>query len=48
MVIRERQDEWRSSPVKIKKVKIGIKEALSGDEKLTEKVLELVKNQYEY
>ena len=48
MVIRERQDEWRSSPVKIKKVKIGIKEALSGNEELTEKVLELVKNQYEY
>ena len=47
-VIRERQDDWRSSPVKIRKVKYAIKEALSGDEALTEQVLELVKNQYEY
>lgn len=47
-VVRERQDDWRSSPVKTRKVKYAIKEALSGDEVLTEQVLELVKNQYEY
>ncbi len=47
-VVRERQDDWRSSPVKTRKVKYAIKEALSGDEALTEQVLELVKNQYEY
>ena len=47
-VVRERQDDWRSSPVKTRKVKYAIKEALSGDETLTEQVLELVKNQYEY
>ena len=47
-VLRERQDDWRSSPVKTKKVKIGIKAALSGDEALAEQVLELVKNQHEY
>ena len=47
-VVRERQDDWRSSPVKTRKVKYAIKEALAGDEALTEQVLELVKNQYEY
>lgn len=47
-VVRERQDDWRSSPVKTRKVKYAIKEALSGDESLTEQVLELVKNQNEY
>ena len=47
-VVRERQDDWRSSPVKTRKVKYAIKEALSGDEVLTDQVLELVKNQYEY
>ena len=47
-VVRERQDDWRSSPVKTRKVKYAIKEALSGDEALAEQVLELVKNQYEY
>ncbi len=47
-VVRERQDDWRSSPVKTRKVKYAIKEALSGDEALTEQVLELVKNQNEY
>ena len=47
-VVRERQDDWRSSPVKTRKVKYAIKEALSGDEALTEQMLELVKNQNEY
>ena len=47
-VVRERQDDWRSSAVKTRKVKYAIKEALSGDEALTEQMLELVKNQNEY
>jgi len=47
-VQRERQDDWRSSVVKTKKVKFAIKAALAGDDALTEQVLELVKNQHEY
>ena len=47
-VLKERQDDWRSSPVKIKKVKFAIKAVLQGDEERTERVLELVKNQHEY
>ena len=47
--IREsRQDDWRSNPFKVKKVKLAIKSVLQDDEELTEKTLELVKNQYEY
>jgi len=47
-VLKERQDDWRSSLVKIKKVKFAIKAVLQGDEERTEQVLELVKNQHEY
>jgi type I restriction enzyme R subunit len=47
-VLKERQDDWRSSLVKIKKVKFAIKAVLQGDEALTDRVLELVKNQHEY
>ena len=47
-VLRERQDDWRNGLVKIKKVKFAIKAVLQGDEALTERVLELVKNQHEY
>ena len=43
-----KQDDWRSNPVKIRKVRIAIKAVLTGDETLTEKILELVKNQHEY
>lgn len=43
-----RQDDWRSNPIKIKRVKIAIKAVLKGDENLTDQILELVKNQYEY
>jgi type I restriction enzyme R subunit len=47
--VREsRQDEWRSNAVKVKKVRIAIKSVLQDDEALTEQILELVKNQYEY
>ena len=47
--VREsRQDDWRSNPVKIKKVKLAIKAVLKGDEARTEHILELVKNQHEY
>jgi len=43
-----RQDDWRHNNFKVKKVRIGIRAALDGDESLTERVLELVKNQREY
>lgn len=47
--VREsRQDEWRSNAVKVRKVRLAIKNALKGDEALTDQVLELVKNQHEY
>jgi type I restriction enzyme R subunit len=48
-VIHEnRQDDWRSNTFKVKKVKLAIKSVLQDDEELTEKTLELVKNQHEY
>jgi type I restriction enzyme R subunit len=43
-----RQDDWRSNPFKIKKVKLAIKSVLQDDETRTEQILELVKNQNEY
>ncbi|MEI8173538.1 MAG: HsdR family type I site-specific deoxyribonuclease [Deltaproteobacteria bacterium] len=43
-----RQDDWRSNPFKVKKVKLAIKSVLQDDEELTDKTLELVKNQHEY
>ncbi len=43
-----RQDDWRSNPFKIKRVKLAVKAALQDDEALAEQVLELVKNQNEY
>jgi type I restriction enzyme R subunit len=47
-VHENRQDDWRSNPFKIKKVKLAIKPLLQDDEELTLKILELVKNQHEY
>jgi type I restriction enzyme R subunit len=47
-VRKSRQDDWRNNPFKIKKVRFAIKDALKGDEDLTSKTLELVKNQNEY
>jgi type I restriction enzyme R subunit len=43
-----RQDDWRSNPFKVKKVRLAIKGVLRDDEALTEQTLELVKNQNEY
>ncbi len=43
-----RQDDWRSNPFKIKKVKLAVKAVLQDDEARTAQVLELVKNQNEY
>ncbi len=42
------QDDWRSNAFKIKKVMFAIKAALQGDDALTAKILELVKNQRDY
>jgi type I restriction enzyme R subunit len=42
------QDDWRSNPFKVKKVRLAIKTALGGDEGLADATLELVKNQHEY
>jgi type I restriction enzyme R subunit len=47
-VRKSRQDDWRNNPFKIKKVRLAIKEVLKGDDELTSKTLELVKNQNEY
>jgi type I restriction enzyme R subunit len=43
-----RQDEWRSNPIKVKKVKLAIKAVLQQDEMLTSRILELVEKQGEY
>jgi len=43
-----RQDDWRSNPIKVRMVKLAIKAALGGDDSLSAQVLELVKNQHEY
>jgi type I restriction enzyme R subunit len=43
-----RQDDWRGNTFKVKKVRLAVKAALNGDEELTDRVLEMVKNQHEY
>jgi type I restriction enzyme R subunit len=43
-----RQDDWRENSFKIRKVKFAIKDVLKDDGALTERVLQLVKNQHEY
>jgi len=43
-----RQDDWRSNPFKVKKVKLAIRAALGGEESQAEQVLQLVMNQHEY
>lgn len=43
-----RQDDWRSNPFKVKKVRLAIKAALRDNETLTSQIIELVKNQNEY
>ena len=47
-VLANRQDDWRSNPFKVKKVKLAIKAALDGDDSRAEQVLQLVMNQHEY
>jgi len=47
-VHKSRQDDWRNNSFKIKKVRLAIKKILKGDDELTSKTLELVKNQNEY
>jgi len=47
-VLASRQDEWRGNPFKIKMLRRAIKASLGDDEALTERILELVKNQHEY
>lgn len=42
------QDDWRNNTGKIKKVKFAIKAALSGDDALTDTILDLVKSQHDY
>jgi type I restriction enzyme R subunit len=43
-----RQDDWRGNPFKIKKVRLAIKAVLKDKDSLTDKILELAKNQNEY
>jgi len=43
-----RQDDWRGNTFKVRKVRLAVKAVLDGDEGLTDRVLELVKNQHEY
>jgi type I restriction enzyme R subunit len=47
-VIAYRQDDWRHNTFKVRRVRIGIREALAGDDAETDRILELVKNQREY
>lgn len=43
-----RQDDWRGNPMKRKKIKLAIKQALDNNEELADKILTLVENQGEY
>ena len=47
-IITYRQDDWRHNTFKVRRVRNGIREALDGDETLTDQILELVKYQREY
>jgi|APLak6261675434_1056106.scaffolds.fasta_scaffold00648_2 type I restriction enzyme R subunit len=42
------QDDWRSNPFKVKRVRNAIKAALDGDEATTDRIIELVKKNSEY
>lgn len=42
------QDDWRSNPIKVRKVRLAIRAVLKNDEALTDQILELVKAQHEY
>jgi type I restriction enzyme R subunit len=43
-----RQDDWRSNPFKVRKVRNAIRAVLKDDEATADRILELVKNQNEY
>ncbi|WP_157174457.1 hypothetical protein [Thiocystis violascens] len=43
-----RKDDWKHSPMKTKRVRRAIREALNGDDALTERILELAKHQNDY
>jgi len=43
-----RQDGWRSNAMKTKQLRLAIREALQGDDALSDKILELAKNQNDY
>jgi type I restriction enzyme, R subunit len=47
-VLDSRMDDWRSNPFKAKQVRLAIKAALQDDDELTDRILEIVKKQYEY
>jgi type I restriction enzyme R subunit len=48
-VHESRQDDWRGSVMKTRRVKFAIKRVLGDEEEaLVERILELVKNQHEY
>ena len=47
-VVRSCQDDWRNNTGKIKMVRRAIKAELDDNDELTDKILELVKNQREY
>jgi hypothetical protein len=42
------QDDWRNSPLKLKRVKRAIASVLGGDEARTDQTVELVKSQNDY
>lgn len=47
-VVASRQDDWRGHPVKTRKVRNALREALGGDEDELDRVMELVAAQREY
>jgi type I restriction enzyme R subunit len=42
------EDDWRSHPIKVRKVKLAIQAVLGDDEARAERILELVHNQHDY
>ena len=43
-----RMDGWRGNAMKTKKVRLAIREVLSNDDALTDRILELAKHQNDY
>jgi type I restriction enzyme R subunit len=46
-VVDNKQDDWRANPMKTKKVRYAVGKVLN-DEKLTDRIVEIVRNQTEY